>query len=213
MQTRRTLIALMAASLPAAALFSGCGPKGTPIAGDEDVFMGKADAPIVMIEYASVACPICAQWNNTVLPDFKKKYLDTGQVKLITREINAHNPAFSTAGFLLARCAGREKYHAITDAIYRDQQTIEASGDFRGGLLKIAKENGLSEGRFNECLNDPAAISAQNDRVAKFAAQDHITGTPTFLVDGEIVANTYIGMPELDAIIAAAKARKAAPAS
>lgn len=210
MQTRR--ITLIAAAIASLSLLAACGgSKGTPIAGDEDLFIGKADAPITMVEYASVACPVCAQWNNEVLPKFKEKYVDSGQVKLVSREMNAHNPTFSTAGFLLARCAGKEKYFDVVDDIYRQQQDIEQSGDFNGGLERIAKENGVSAAQMRQCVTDPAAIAAQNERVAKHAMQDNINSTPTFMINGEVVATGFIGMNELDTIIAAAKAKAAAP--
>lgn len=209
MQTRRTLFAL-AAGLSAAAMLAGCGDgKGTPIAAGEEMSLGKADAPITLIEYASVACPRCGEWHMETFPAFKAKYVDTGQVKFVLREMNAHNPAFSAAGFLLARCAGKEKYFDVVDDIYQQAAEIEASGDFNGGLVRIARENGVSEKAMQACLSDPKAIEEQNNRVMKFAQQDNITGTPSFVIDGEVVAGGKIGMSELDAIIAAAKAKKA----
>lgn len=209
MHTRRNFIALTA-GVSAVALLAGCGGgKGTPIAAGEEMFLGKADAPITLVEYASVACPRCAEWHVETFPAFKAKYVDTGQVKFVLREMNAHNPNFSAAGFLLARCAGKEKYFDVVDAIYHQAAEIEAAGDYAGGLARIAKANGISEKTMKQCIQDPKAIEEQNNRVMKFAQADNITGTPTFLIDGEIVAGGKIGMPELDAIIAAAKARKA----
>lgn len=210
MQTRRTT--LVAATIACLSLLAACGgSKGAPIKGEEELFIGKADAPITMVEYASVACPVCAQWNNEVLPKFKAKYIDTGEVKLVSREMNAHNPTFSTAGFLLARCAGREKYFDVLDDIYRQQQDIEQSGDFNGGLERIARENGLSAAQMRQCVTDPEAIAAQNERVAKHSMRDNVNSTPTFMVNGEVVATGFIGMNEIDNIIAAAKAKAAAP--
>jgi protein-disulfide isomerase len=193
-------------------LLAACGGKpGTPIKEGEELSIGKANAPITLVEYASVACPVCAQWNNEVLPKFKAKYIDSGQVRLVSREMNAHNPAFSTAGFLLARCAGKEKYFDVVDDIYRQQTDIEQSGDFNGGLERIGKKHGVSAARMRQCVTDPVAIAAQNERVAKHAMEDNVNSTPTFMINGEVVATGFIGMPDLDTIIAAAKAKGAAP--
>lgn len=212
MQTRRNLLAL-AAGLSATALLAGCsGGGGDPVPVAEEMFLGKADAPITIYEYASVACPVCAQWNNEILPQFKAKYIDSGQVKLVLREMNAHHPAFSTAGFLLARCAGKDKYFDVVDAIYHAQQEIEGTGDYSGGLTRIAKANGVGEKAMQACVSDPKAIEEQNNRTMAVAQENNVQGTPTFQIDGEIVADGFVDMARLDQIVAAAKARKAAKA-
>lgn len=221
MQTRRTLIAALAASVPTASLMAACGKSDgagastgsgstTTSVTDDEVSMGDPKAPVVLVEYASVACPVCARFNIDIFPEFKKKYIDSGQVRYVSRELNAHNPALSTAGFLLARCAGKDKYFQVTDAIYRAQAQIDSTGDVRTPLLQIAKDAGLSEKEFTACITDPAAIDAQNTRAERLAKRDNITATPTFLINNEIVAEGFINMAQLDAIIATAKARGAA---
>lgn len=211
MQTRRTLIAMLAASAPFAGLLAACRGGGKQAAiTDDDVAMGSPTAPITLIAYASVACPVCAYFNNNVFPDFKKKYIDTGQVRFVGREINAHDPALSIAGFLLARCAGKDKYFEVTDAVYKAQASIEQSGDARGELLRIAKDFGFSEAQFTACVTDPAAIDAQIARSERLAKEHGVRFTPTFVIDGKIVAEKLVTLEELDAIIAAAKAKPAA---
>lgn len=214
MQTRRTLIALLAASVPTASLLAACGGGKAPASmSDDEVSIGDAKAPVVLVEYASVACPVCARFALDVFPAFKTKYIDTGQVRYVAREMNAHNPALSTAGFLIARCAGKDKYFQVTEAIYKAQAQIEGSGDVRSQLLKIAKSAGLSESQFDACISDPVAIDAQNARVEKYAKQDGITATPTFVVNGQIVAEGFVDMKQLDAIVATAKGQASKPAA
>jgi len=208
MPSRRTLIALMAASLAASGLLAACDRAPTPVAGDEEMFLGKADAPITLIEYASVACSHCANWNNDVLPQFKAKYIDTGQVKLVTREFHAGDPTFSAAGFLLARCAGKDKYFEVTDAIYEQQQEIASSGDLIGGLERIGREvAGLTPQQVRACLTDPEMVDAQNKRIDRYIREHNIDGTPTFVIGNEVVGSGFIDMAGMDAIIASAKAK------
>ena len=75
--------------------------------------MGSTDAKVTIIEYASLTCPHCAEFHKNVLPTLKSKYIDTGKVRYILREFPLDDLA--TAGFMLARCAGDEKYYAIVD--------------------------------------------------------------------------------------------------
>src|SRR5688572_8278560 len=112
--TRRLALTLAAA----AALLAACGQGGgdAQVASD-DMVMGKADAPVTVIEYASVTCSHCANFNATVFPAFKAKYVDTGQVKYVLREFLTPPVPIAAAGFLIARCAGPDKYFGVVDAI------------------------------------------------------------------------------------------------
>src|SRR4051812_5990791 len=97
-------------ALAAALTLGVCGAGAAfAAAANDDMVMGKANAPITVIEYASVGCPHCADWNKEVFPAFKAKYIDTGQVRYIAREILAGDPNLAAAGFLIARCAGKDR--------------------------------------------------------------------------------------------------------
>ena len=167
--------------------------------------LGNPNAKVTVIEYASVACPVCASFNNDTFPDFKKKYIDSGQVHYVFREILAHDPHMAAAGFLLARCAGKENYFKVTDAIFRDQDAIEA--DVSNGLAKVAQTVGLDRKQLDACLADTKSIDALNARVDKNSKDGHITGTPTFDING-IRIESLPSMADLDKAIADAKAKK-----
>jgi len=177
---------------------------GVAAASDADTMsMGNADAKVVMNEYASASCPHCAAFNNAVLPEFKKKYIDTGKVKYVFHEFLTPPVQFAAAGFLLARCAGPGKYFNVLDAIYQDQANIYKSNDLRGGLLKIAQSSGMTEKQFTDCISDEKALNALNARVDKAANKDGVGSTPTFIING----TKYEGeqtMAQLDAAVAAA---------
>ncbi|HYF21881.1 MAG TPA: DsbA family protein [Caulobacteraceae bacterium] len=187
--------------LLAAAAFTlvACGGGGGAGKAEGDVVMGRADAPVTVVEYASVTCGHCAAWNEEVFPEFKKKYVDTGQVKYVFREFPTAPQQISTAGFLVARCAGDDKYFQVVDALMRTQSVLQQTGDARAWLLQTAQSAGLTEERFNQCVGDEKALAAFNGRVEK-AVKDGISVTPTFLVDGEKVEGAQ-SMAQLDALI------------
>ena len=185
---------------------AACGKSGSSgAAGNDDMSMGNANAKVTMIEYASAACPHCARFNNEVFPAFKTKYIDTGKVHYIFREFLTEPVQVAAAGFMTARCGGKDKYFSILDAIYRGQEAMYQSGDFKGGLQRIAESAGISDDKFNACISDPAALTALQDRVQGYIDKDHINSTPTFVINGtQLVGEQTIAT--LDAAVATAQA-------
>jgi protein-disulfide isomerase len=197
--TRVTLVAALAASLAA------CGPKGAKVTA-EDMTLGNPNAKVTVVEYASVACPHCAKWNEEVFPGFKAKYIDTGKVNYVAREALTGEPTLANAGAMLARCAGKDKYFQVTDALYKAQNTIFQTGAIRDELLTIARSAGMSEEQFNSCLSDENAAKSA-ERLEKQMKADKIQGTPTFIVNGKKVGGEEGGeatLAQLDAAIAEA---------
>ncbi len=200
----RHLILVVFAALSLAA----CGKGGAGGASGDEMSLGDSKAKVTLIEYASVACPICAAFNNNVFPEFKKKYVDTGKVHYIAREALTGNPTLAASGFLLARCAGKEKYFQVTEAVYRAQDDIyepgtenvrpDAGHDI---LLRIAQSAGMTEDQFTKCLTDEKQITALNDRVEKFAKQDGVDATPTFMLNGKKWKQGLVTMADLDAAL------------
>jgi protein-disulfide isomerase len=182
----------------------GQGGKDSAMTADE-MSLGNKDAKVTVIEYASVSCSHCARFNAEVFPAFKAKYVDTGQVKYVFREFLTPPEQLAAAGVLTARCAGKDKYFSVLDGVFRSQQEIFTTGDMRTPLLRVAKSAGLTEEKFMACVSDEKALKALSDRVQKFAKQDNITGTPTFLVNGKKL-DGELTLANLDAAIAAAKA-------
>lgn len=199
---RLTILAAAAASLALVACSKGGGGPTGPA--DGDMSMGNPSAKVKVVEYASASCPHCARFNNDVFPQFKAKYIDTGKAYYTFKEYLTPPENVAAAGFLTARCAGKDKYFTVLDAIYRQQQEMFQSGDFRGGLMRIAESAGVSEAQFNACLNDEAAMKALNERVTRAVQQDKVTGTPTFFFNGKKVAEGEVTEAQLDAAFAEA---------
>ncbi len=171
----------------------------------DDMSLGNKDAKVTVVEYASVGCPICARWDKEVFPAFKAKYIDSGKVHYVFREMlvgDTSEQTVAVAGFLLARCAGKDKYFQVNEAVFANQMGVFASP--REALLDIAKSAGMNEEQFNKCTSDEAAIQALNARVEKNAKDHDIGGTPTFEINGHKMEPGYHSLAEIDAVIESA---------
>lgn len=204
--TRRLLTAVaLTASLGVA--LAGCDKKESVSA--DDMSLGNANAKVTVVEYASASCIHCGRWNNEVFPAFKAKYIDTGRVHYVYREFLTEPVQVASASFLMARCAGKDKYFSVLDSVYHSQEEMFTTGDYRGVLLRIAQSAGMDEAQFTSCVTDEKALKALNARVEKYQADAKITGTPTFVINGKKAGGDDGGeqsMAQLDAAIAAAEA-------
>ncbi|RAK58174.1 DsbA family protein [Phenylobacterium deserti] len=164
--------------------------------------LGKASAPIKVVEYASLTCPHCATYNAEVISVLKSRYIDTGQVQFTLKELLTPPQTVAAAGFLMARCAGPDKYFKVVDDVFRSQSRWRAGG-IRQVLLQIAMANGLTEPQFEACLKDEAQLDALEARIRKVVEEDGIESTPTIFVNGRKVEGHTLA--DLEAAIAAAR--------
>ena len=186
-----------AAALTAALALGACGggndAPGNGQTGYErasDRGLGSADAPVTMIEYASVACGHCAAFHEEVYPTLKEDYIDTGRLRFVFREMITGSPQFAIAGFSLAHCVPEDRYFDAVDLLFQQQRAIfqaaQTQGNARGQYLAIARSLGLSEQDFMSCLNNEeinAEIVAAHDQ----AIADGVDGTPRFMFNGEML--------------------------
>jgi protein-disulfide isomerase len=187
---------------------AACSPKSSAVTAD-DMSLGNPAAKVTVIEYASVACPHCAAFNNDVFPAIKTQFIDTGKIHYVFREMlvgGDEEVSMAAAGFLTARCAGKDKYFSVVDAIFHGQQAMIEANDVRGGLLKIAESAGMTEPQFTACISDDKAIKALNSRVETYEKRDHIDATPTFVINGKATT----GEASLQTLTAAINAAQAA---
>ncbi len=200
--SRRLL--MVAAAAMAALSLAGCNNAGGgAAAGGDAMTMGKADAPVKVEEYASTTCSHCGRFNSDVFPAFKAKYIDTGKVQYTFHEFLTPPEAVAAAGFLTARCAGKDKYFSVIDALFRSQDEMFRSGDARGTLLKVAQSVGMTEEQFNKCVSDEAANKALNARI-EASQKRGISSTPTFFFNGKKSKEGEMTLQELDAAVAEA---------
>ncbi|MDQ2861878.1 MAG: DsbA family protein [Pseudomonadota bacterium] len=206
MRRLTTLATTLITGLALALTLAACQKATTTAVTAEDMSMGNAKAPVTMVEYASVSCPHCADWNKEVFPAFKAKYIDTGKVRYVLREALTSDPAIAAAGFLTARCAGKDKYFQVVDAIYRAQQEMFTGGQPHAVLLRIARSAGLTDAQFEACIKDETALNALNTRWEHYVKDDHINATPTFVINGKTYDKGGTTLADMDGAIAEAMA-------
>ncbi|WP_312784594.1 DsbA family protein [Brevundimonas sp.] len=195
--------ALTAAALAAMATVAGCTAKsGGAAQGDMSVGAGE-DAKVTVVEYASVTCGHCAVWNEEVWPEFKTKYVDTKKVRYVFREFPTPPQDIAVAGFLIARCAGPDKYFDVVHDIMASQKEWMAGVAPRTTLFRAAAAAGLSQEQTEACISDKAAIEEMSNRI-KAGIDAGVTGTPTFLVNGtKVLDSSMSGLSEaIDAELA-----------
>ncbi len=164
----------------AQALLMQPGPLGDMAVGDEK-------APVTVIEYASMTCPHCATFHQTTYPELKKRYIDTGKVRFIFREFPLDQLAL--AAFMLARCAGPDKYFPMIDTLFQQQKEWVTQKPLQP-LLAIARQAGMSEQAFNECLQDKKLIDGIED-VRQRAMKLNVQSTPSFFVNGKPMRGSF----------------------
>ncbi len=148
-----------------------------------DVWVGKDDAKVTIYEYASLTCSHCATFHNKTWPALKQKYIDTGKVRFVLREFPLD--PLATAGFMLARCSGNERYYPISDLLFAQQRTWAFSEKPVDALLGLVKQAGFTQESFEACLKNQQiydAVNAVRDRGAKLG----VNSTPTFFINGQI---------------------------
>jgi len=150
-----------------------------------DMTMGNPAAKVVFIEYAAPMCPHCAHFNNDILPDIKKAYIDTGKVFYVFRVYPIGAP--DGVAEKLARCLPKAKYFPFMDQLFHSQQQWDPEfgvQDVRGALLQQARIAGMSEEQFNACTTDTKEEAMINQVASDGQARYNITGTPTVVVNG-----------------------------
>jgi protein-disulfide isomerase len=153
--------------------------------------VGKADAPVTVIEYASMTCPHCAHFHETVFPEFKKNYIDTGKVRFIFREFPLD--PLAAAGFMLARCGDKEKYFPMIETLFAQQKDWVVQKPLQP-LLAIAKQAGFTQESFDACLANQKVLDGLEEVRSRAAQKFQVNSTPTFFVNGKILR----GAPTLE---------------
>ena len=171
-----TTLAFAADANPSPEDLAHAGPGG-------DIMIGSDKAPVTVIEYASMTCPHCAHFEETTLPELKKRYIDTGKVRYVMREFPLD--ALAAAGFMLARCAGPDKYESVVETLFAKQADWAMVQKPIPPLMAIAKQFGFTEEAFNTCLANQKVL----DDIQ--AVRDHavnklgVNSTPTFFINGK----------------------------
>lgn len=174
------------AAAPEAAAPAVPTPQGeavaTPEITAEDRFLGVAEAPVTVVEYASLTCPHCAAFHSQTLPNLKSSYIDTGKVRLVFRDFPLDRVALKAS--LLARCAPGDRYFAMLDVLFRSQDTWARAVDPAQALSQIGRTAGLDQAAIDTCLSDEAATDKIIAEIQAAQDQFKINSTPTLIING-----------------------------
>lgn len=160
----------------------------------QDRVLGQADAPITIVEYASMTCPHCAHFANEVLPELKKKWIDTGKAKLVMRPFPLDPVALRAE--MLARCLPPERYYPMVETLFRTQEKWAVAQDWRPALERVARLAGVSDKEFNACLANKALEDEIVQSRLTASTQLDVNGTPTLFVNGK----KFEGPPTVQAL-------------
>jgi protein-disulfide isomerase len=169
-----------------------------------DVAEGKADAPVTIVEYASMTCTHCAACHQNVYGDLKKNYIDTGKVRFILREFPLD--PLATAAFMLARELGDDKRDAAINLLFSQQKNWAFVDKPLDGLANVLKQAGMGQERFEAILKDQALYDKVNKVRDRAAEKFGVNSTPTFFVNGEKYTGE-VSLADIDKIISAKAAK------
>lgn len=144
--------------------------------------LGAEDAPVTIVEYASMTCPHCANFHENTYPALKEQYIDTGKVRFVFREFPFDPRA--AAAFMLARCSD-DKYFSMIDVLFKQQRKWATAENARDALLQISKLAGFSQESFEACLTDQKLLDDVSAVRTRGAEEFGVDSTPTFFINGK----------------------------
>ncbi len=169
-----------------------------PVTAD-DFVMGQATAPVTIVEYASLTCPHCARFHTQVLPGLKKELVASGKVRLVYRDFPLDQSAM--AGSMLARCAGRDRYFAFLDVLYRDQSNWARARNPVQALSRIALLGGIGKDKFQSCMADKKLQESILKQRLEGSQMYQVNSTPTLLINGQKFSGG-LTLDEIKAVVA-----------
>lgn len=143
--------------------------------------IGNPNAPIKMIEYASLTCSHCAHFHNDILPELKTKFIDTGKVYLEFREFPLNDPALKAT--IAARCLPEDKYESFVGLLFKTQDQWAGGLDYMQALRQNAKLAGLSDATFDACQNSAELKAAVAAKMQEAQDKWKLSSTPTFVIN------------------------------
>nr|WP_244297535.1 DsbA family protein [Stappia indica] len=160
-----------------------------------DKVLGNEDAPLTIVEYASMTCGHCANFHKNTYPHLKKEYVETGKARFVFREFPLDPVA--SAAFMLARSVPEDKYFEVVDFMFAEQRAWAFTQDPYNSLLNFAKQIGFTQESFEKVLTDQALLDGINATRDRASSEFGVNSTPTFFFNGNKV-NGAISPEELD---------------
>ncbi|MEM7023442.1 MAG: DsbA family protein [Pseudomonadota bacterium] len=150
--------------------------------------LGDPNAPVTIIEYASLTCPHCASFHNDILPELKERYIATGKVRMIYRDFPLDERALMAAA--LAHCAGPERYFGFLDVLFELQSGWARADDYIGELKKLGKLGGMSDEQMDQCLADEDLTNGILQTRLNGQNEHQVNSTPTLVINDKVFSGS-----------------------
>jgi protein-disulfide isomerase len=160
---------------------------------EQDRVLGKSDAPITIVEYASLSCPHCAHFATEVLPKLREKWIDTGKARLVLRDFPHNEPALLAQ--TVARCVPPGRFFPLVEMLFETQDKWVVAQDMRAALERVTRLAGIGKKEFDACLADKAVENQVLQSRLTASQQLGVETIPTFFVNGK----KYDGEPSFEA--------------
>ena len=163
-----------------------------------EMALGRADAPVTIVQYASMTCPYCRKFHVEAFPILKRDYIDTGKVRYVLR---AEFPIGKQSGLatVALRCAPADKYFALYEKLMLQQASWVSQEVRADPIFKVAAQVGMTRAQFDSCRENRGMIAALNG-IKERGRTLGIIGTPNFFVQGKLV-KSVIGINEIRAMV------------
>jgi protein-disulfide isomerase len=165
-----------------------------------DYTEGDPKAPITLFEYASMTCPHCARFNNTVMPLIRKNYIEKGHVRYVFREFPIDQVAMTIS--VIGRCLPHGDYLPFVDLMFQTQQTwgsSKSAEELQASLKEVARRAGMTGEAFDQCLVNGQKYADDIAKVAQKAQTDYcVQGVPAMFVNGKVFASGELPYAEAD---------------
>ncbi len=162
--------------------------------------VGSDTASVTVTEFASLTCSHCASFHESIYPDLKKHYIDTGKIRFEIVEV--YFDQYGLIAAVVARCGGPEKYFDLVELILAKQTewSHQPTGrELVERLASIARSLGMSNTQLNQCLRDEEKVSVLTRESDRLVSKHNIRGTPSFVIEGKTYTN--MGYDEFASIL------------
>lgn len=153
----------------------------------KDRIMGDPEAPITIIEYASLTCPHCADFHADTLPQITTEWIETGRAKLVYRDFPTSPVALAVYAAMIARCAPEDRYFSYLKVFFKQQRNWTSSPDPMKALAQLARLGGMSQADFDACTQNEALFTGIRERALDGQMEFDIESTPSFVVNGRVI--------------------------
>ncbi len=151
-----------------------------------DQVMGRADAPLTVIEYASLTCPHCAHFHETVVPLIKSNWVDTGKIRFIYRDFPTSPAGLSLSASMVAQCAGKDRYFAVLGLLFKQQEKWVTATNPKDEIKRIVRLAGITSDDVDACLTRRDLLTALQDRAKAGNTEFGVDSTPSLVIDGKV---------------------------